>query len=164
MGRHQVNQFSSESEAKAMKHFIKATELDPGYANGWAALSLTHSWFCGYEGSLTREQFDDHLAKARRAVAKALALEPDLAMGLAALFWIQCGYDFNFKSGAETARRALEVAPSDPDVVGMASRIATASGEPAKALELARRAVSLDPISRQEPGPAYPQLPYQRVI
>lgn len=147
MGRHQVNQFSSEAEVKALRHFIRATELDPGYANAWASLSQTHSWFCGYEGSLTRAQFDEHLSKARVAAQKALALEPDLALGLAASFWIQCGFDFDFKAGAATAKRALELAPSDPEVVVMASRMAIVTGELAAALELARRSVELDPIS-----------------
>jgi tetratricopeptide (TPR) repeat protein len=146
MGRHQTNQFSSASELKALRHFERATEIDPSYAMAWASLSSAHSWFCGYE-SLSREQFDGHLAKARDAVDRALALEPDLPGGLTARFLIQFGFDFDLAGGAAVARRALELAPSDPEVLVISSRLATAYSQVDLALELARRAVAIDPIS-----------------
>jgi TolB-like protein/tetratricopeptide (TPR) repeat protein len=147
MGRHQTNQFSSASEQRALRNFERATEIDPSFAMAWASLSQSHSWFCGYEGSLNREQFDGHLAKARHAADRALALEPDLPSGLTAQFWIQFGFDFDFAGGAAVARRALELAPSDPEVLVMSSRLAMAQSQTGLALEMARRAVAVDPIS-----------------
>jgi TolB-like protein/tetratricopeptide (TPR) repeat protein len=147
MGRHQVSQFNEESNRKAMGHFTRATELDPEYASAWAGVSHCHSWFCGYSGSVSREQFEIHLAAARATAEKALAIEPDLAAGLAAKFWIQCGYDYDWKGGMATVKRALEIAPSDTDVLLMASRIAMTTRDMGKAVELVRRAVALDPIS-----------------
>jgi TolB-like protein/tetratricopeptide (TPR) repeat protein len=147
MGRHQTNQFSSASEQKALRHFERATEMDPSFALAWAALSQSHSWFCGYEGTLSREQFDGHLAKARDAADRALALEPDLPSGLTARFLIQFSFDFDLAGGAAVARKALELAPSDPEVLVIASRLAAAYGRRDDALEMARRAVAVDPIS-----------------
>jgi TolB-like protein len=147
MGRHQTNQFSSASEQKALRHFEKATEIDPSFALAWASLSQAHSWFCGYEGALSREQFEGHLAKARDAADRALALEPDLPSGLTARVLIQFGFDFDLTGGAAIAKRALELAPSDPEVLVMSSRLAMAHSDVDLALDLARRAVAIDPIS-----------------
>jgi TolB-like protein/Flp pilus assembly protein TadD len=147
MGRHQANQFSSASAQRALMHFERATELDPSFALAWASLSETHSWFCGYEGTLNREQFDSHLAKATHAADRALELEPDLPSGLTARFLIKFGFEFDFAAGAALAKRALDLAPSDPEVLVISSRLATALSQRDVALEMARRAVAVDPIS-----------------
>jgi len=147
MARHFGSQFSSESTARALAHITRATELDPHFATAWAHLGRIHCWFCGYDGTLTRDQFDDHLAKARLAVDRALALEPDLPAGLEALFWIEGGYDGDWTKAEATGKRALELAPSDSGVLLMNSRLAATFGETERAVELARRAVDLDPIS-----------------
>ena len=147
MGRFHVNRFSSASMPSAIEYHTRAVQLDPSFALAWASLARAHTWVCGYEGSITREQFSDHLAKARAAADRALALEPELPLGLYAHFWIQLGYDYDWKGGAATARRALELAPTDPDVLDMAGTMASSLGDNVRALELARRAVALDPIN-----------------
>jgi TolB-like protein/tetratricopeptide (TPR) repeat protein len=149
MGRHCVSQFSHATEVRALAHFSRATELDPEYAAAWASIAQCHSWFCGYSGTMNRRDFDAHLASARQAAARALALAPDLPHALAAQFWIEFGYDFKWKAGLATAYRALALAPSDPDVLLMGNRASLTVGNFTEGLEYARRAVAVDPLSAQ---------------
>jgi TolB-like protein/tetratricopeptide (TPR) repeat protein len=147
MGRHLVSQFSAETESRALAHFTRASELDPGYAAAWASLAQCHTWFCGYSGTLTREEWDRHLDAARASSARALALAPDLPQALASQFWLEFGYDFKWKTGRTIAYRALELAPSDPDVLLICNRAAMTVGNFSEGLDLARRAVAVDPMS-----------------
>ncbi len=147
MGRFHSARFSAESAPSAVEYHGRATELDPSFALAWASLAIAHTWICGYDGSVTREKFESHLALARAASDRALALEPDLPLGLYARFWLQLGFDYDWKGAAATARRALELAPADADVLEMACKMAGALGDRPRALELARRAVALDPIN-----------------
>jgi TolB-like protein len=148
-GRYFMNRFSVENMLRAISCFEQATALDPNFALAWAALARTHALHVGWADKLTRQEFDAELAQARRAADRALALEADLPEALSARFEIQFNYDFDWKAGAETMRRGLALAPSDPIMLGAASRVASIFGDRARALDLARQAVALDPVNSE---------------
>jgi tetratricopeptide (TPR) repeat protein len=93
--------------------------------------------------------FNDHLAAARDAVERALALEPDLPDGLFPRAMIETNFDYNWKGAAETLRKALALAPQDPALLMEAGNLAAARGEKTQSLEFNRRAVALDPVNAQ---------------
>jgi phosphopantothenoylcysteine synthetase/decarboxylase len=58
-------------------------------------------------------------------------------------------YDFDWKGAAESLRRAQKVAATDPDVLEAAANVAYTFGQTEKAVELARQAVTLDPVNAE---------------
>jgi Flp pilus assembly protein TadD len=122
-------------------------ELDPSFALAWAGLAQTHVWYCGYSSAIGRTGFDDHLALAREAAARALAIEPNLPEALLARAMIQLNFDFDWNGAAETVRSALALAPADPALVTAAGTLALARGDTTRAIELYRQAVALDPVN-----------------
>ena len=68
---------------------------------------------------------------------------------LSARFEVQFNYDFDWKGAAATMRRALALAPSDPTLLGAASRVALIFGDRTRAIDLARQAVAVDPVNAE---------------
>ncbi len=146
-GRYYLNRFSIEDFERAIAFLKRACELDPNFPLGWAALSRAWALHTGWADRLTREQFSAGLSQASEAADRALKLDPELPEALNARFEIQFSYDFDWKGGAETIRRAEELAPSDPAILKSAALVAVMFGDYARAVELARQAAALDPVN-----------------
>jgi serine/threonine-protein kinase len=146
-GRFYSNRGSEKSAGEALVEYQRAVELDPSFALAWAGLAQAHMWYCGYSGEIGRAGFDDHLALAREAAARALAIEPNLPEALLARSKIQLNFDFDWNGAAETVRSALALAPADPALVTAAGTLALARGDTTRAIELYRQAVALDPVN-----------------
>jgi TolB-like protein/Tfp pilus assembly protein PilF len=147
-GRFFLNRHSEKETDQARVAFERAVELDPKFALAWAGLAQTHVWICNYvaEG---QKGFNEHLAAARNAVERALALEPDLPDALLARTILETNFDYNWKGAAETLHKALALAPRDPALLMWAGNLAIARSEATQALDLLRRAVALDPVNAQ---------------
>jgi TolB-like protein/Tfp pilus assembly protein PilF len=148
-GRFFLNRHSEKETDQARAAFERAVELDPKFALAWAGLAQTHVWDCMYATEGGQKEFNEHLAAARDAVERALALEPDLPDALFPKATIETNFDYNWKSAAETLRKALALAPQDPALVMWAGNLAGARGETRQAIDLFRRAVALDPVNAQ---------------
>ena len=146
-GRFYANRGSEKGAGEALAEYQRAVELDPSFALAWAGLAQTHVWYCGVSSAIGRAGFDDHLARAREAAARALAIEPNLPEALLARANIQLNFDFDWNGAAETVRSALALAPADPAVVTAAGTLALARGDSTRAIELYRQAVALDPVN-----------------
>jgi TolB-like protein len=77
-GRFFLNRHSEKETDQARAAFERAVQLDPKFALAWAGLAQTHVWDCNYATQGGQKEFNEHLAAARDAVERALALEPDL--------------------------------------------------------------------------------------
>lgn len=143
-GKYNANQFSAENALRAISKFRQAVQVDPSFARAWAGLAnaLTVDGAYGVSDRPLAEIFDE----ARAAAKRALALEPNLAEGYAALTAVQMYYDFNWTGAADSARRALELAPADPKILSIASGIAVIFRQFDRAIDLARRGRDLDPL------------------
>ena len=96
-GRESENQawitWKAQDLSAALEMFDQATRLDPGFALAYAEASVVHSrlYYFGFDRT------DARLAKARAAVDKALALQPDLPEGRLALaiyyYWGLTNYE-----------------------------------------------------------------------
>jgi TolB-like protein/tetratricopeptide (TPR) repeat protein len=146
-GRFYSNRGSEKSAGEALVEYQRAVELDPSFALAWAGLAQTHVWYCGLSSEIGRAGYDDHLARAREAAARALAIEPNLPEALLARSKIQLNFDFDWNGAAETVRSALALAPADPALVTAAGTLALARGNTTRAIELYRQAVALDPVN-----------------
>ncbi|HEX4666162.1 MAG TPA: tetratricopeptide repeat protein [Chthoniobacterales bacterium] len=146
-GRFYANLHSEKGAGEALAEYQRAVELDPSFALAWAGLAQTHVWYCGFSSAIGRAGYDDHLALAREAAARALAIEPNLPEALLARSMIQLNFDFDWNGAAETVRRALALAPADPALITASGTLALARGDTRRAIELYRQAVALDPVN-----------------
>jgi TolB-like protein len=146
-GRFYRDRHSEKSVGEALAAYQHAVELDPGFALAWAGLADTHSWFSAFSTAGGQKSFDAHLASAKDAVGRALAIEPNLPEGLFARATIQTNFDFDWNGAAQTVSKALALAPADPKIVIAAANLEIARGNMDRALELFRKAVDLDPVN-----------------
>src|SRR5947209_15754619 len=148
-GRFYENRHSDKSTREALAAYQHAVELDPGFARAWAGVARTHTWIAGFATEGGQKVFDAHLASARDAVARALAIEPDLPDALYARAWIETNFDFNWSAATQTVNKAMALAPADPAVLIAAANLETALGNSDRAIEIYRKAVELDPVNAQ---------------
>jgi len=148
-GRFFLNRHSKKETDQARTAFERAVELDPKFALAWAGLAQTHVWDCNYATEGGQKGFNEHLAAARNAVERAIAIEPDLPDALYPKAMIETNFDYNWKGAAETLRKALALAPQDPALLMEAGNLAQARGELTQGLDLFRRAVASDPVNAQ---------------
>jgi TolB-like protein/cytochrome c-type biogenesis protein CcmH/NrfG len=146
-GRYFFNRNAEKNVGEALAFFQRAVELDPTFALAWAGLAQTHVWFCNFSTELGREGFNRHLADARTAAERALALEPNLPEALLARSEIQLNFDYDWNAAGETLRAALAIEPTNPALLLAAGNLAVARGEIAKSTALFHQAVVLDPVN-----------------
>ena len=124
-GRHFIDRRTPEDSARGIGYLKQALEIDPEFALAWAVLAKAYVseagavWVPAVEG----------VARAREAVARALALEPDLAEGHAEMGWIQMNYDWDWHAAEASFQRALELAPGNVDVLIAAGVMASTLGD-----------------------------------
>ena len=148
-GRFYENRHSDKSAREALAAYQHAVELDPRFARAWAGVARTHTWIAGFATEGGQKTFDAHLASARDAIARALAIEPDLPDALYARAWIETNFDFNWSAATQTVSKAMALAPADPNVLIAAANLETALGNRDRAIEIYRKAVELDPVNAQ---------------
>ena len=142
--RHFIDRNTQEDMAKGIAYLREALARAPEFALAWVALGRAYAneadwgWFLPLRAG--HEQ-------ARQAVAHALALEPDLAEGHAAMARIQLHYDWDFHGAGASSRRALELMPGNALALRAASRLAGFMGRFEEAIGFGRRAVEQDPLS-----------------
>jgi tetratricopeptide (TPR) repeat protein len=148
-GRFYENRHSDKSTREGLAAYEHAVQLDPGFALAWAGVARTHTWIAGFATEGGQKVFDAHLVSARDAIARALAIEPDLPEALYARAWIETNFDFNWSAATQTVSKAMALAPADPNVLIAAANLETSRGNADRAIEIYRKAVELDPVNAQ---------------
>jgi serine/threonine protein kinase/Flp pilus assembly protein TadD len=142
-GRFLINRFTHQDVLHGIEYIRQALDLDPGYALAWAWLSSAYSYQAEYGWAPISEGYH----RARKAAARALELEPELAEGYLALQTIQVSHDWDWKGADASCRRALELAPGNAEVLRAAGGLAGRLGRQQDAATLLRRAIGQDPLS-----------------
>jgi len=126
--------------------FTEAIRLDPNYALSFAARSLAFSAVANEAetAATVRESYD----KAQVDARQALELAPNLAQAHLALAYVSDS-SLNFTQASESYERALALAPGNAEVLRLSGTFAALLGHFDAGLAAARRAVVLDPLSRQ---------------
>ena len=131
----------------AIAAYTEAIRLDPHYALAFAARSIAFTIVTGGEAETAaamREGYDKAQADARQA----LELAPDLAQAHLALAYVS-DYTLNFTRANGEYERALALAPGNAEVLRRSGEFAALMGHFIAGIAAARRAVVLDPLSRQ---------------
>jgi DNA-binding winged helix-turn-helix (wHTH) protein/Tfp pilus assembly protein PilF len=127
---------------RAEQLYREAVSVDPRSARAWSGLATVH-WLQTVEGAVAREI---GLPKVRDAAERALALDPSLAEAhLRMALYLECAGEES--AAHEHRRRAAELEPNNPLLLGLSASDAAAAGRWDEAVELQRRAVAADPLS-----------------
>jgi len=140
-GRFFREQATEDGARKAIDYFERAVAEDPNYAAAYAGIADAYrllgapGWEVDSPSSL--------LSRAKTAVERALALDPNLPEAHAVVAMIKFNYDWDL-AGAESAiREALRLNPSFAQAHQYYSSILTAMKRPDEAIAAALRFVRL---------------------
>ncbi len=142
-GRHQWRRFTAEGNELAIIHLTHATRFDPSYAQAHAALADAYNLYA-FDGDRTP---DIWFTKARASAEAALALDPDLAQAQSSLAFALLYGDYDPAAADPIFRRARELAPNDAMIYHWHAGALAALGRHDEAIDAARQALELDPLS-----------------
>lgn len=134
-------EFSKDGNADAREYFLKAIEIDPGFARAYANLAITHVYDFLYGWSDLSEQ---SLRLANQYAERAIALDPNLpqvhwAMGLTEI------YNRQYTRAIQQAEKAIQLDPNFADGYGLLATTLNFAGEPEKARDVMLKAMRLNP-------------------
>ena len=131
---------SREETQASLDSFRRAVELDPNFAQAWAALANRES-FKYFSNNRTADQW----AKAQQAMEKALQLQPEASESHAAAgsFYYYCPQDFD--RALEWLGKARARAPNNAFVLMLTGAVKRRQGKLDESIELMRQAVIFDP-------------------
>jgi tetratricopeptide (TPR) repeat protein len=145
VGKHLLEERTLESLTAAVEHFERVVEIAPGFALAWSGLADAYMLLPEYSASVDLEMV---AKRSTEAVARALELDPDLPYVSSSAAWSILIHDYDWRGAEDTFRRALGIEPDNTSVLHWLSHTLSWQGQHDEALELARLAVSVDPLSR----------------
>ncbi len=142
LGRQLMNRSSFESIRQASLYYKKATELDPQYAQAWAATADADRKMM-LTGMI---DIQEYITAAGPSIARALELDDQLAEAhaqLAILHWRSGDLD-----AAETSfTTAIQLNPHDSGSLEKYGEYLRTTGRPKEAIPILERALEDDPLS-----------------
>jgi serine/threonine-protein kinase len=139
LGKQFFRRGNEEDYRRAVGAFRRATELDPGFAAAYAALSLAIADLAGYAAG--ESEFKEALAAANTA----LALAPQLAPAYLARFWTEIT-TWDYAAARADAQKALSLAPGDCAAERAYGVIMSIFGRLDEAIAVTTKAIALDPL------------------
>ena len=127
---------------EASMWYLRAVELDPGFALAYARLSMSYTnqyWF----GNKLKE----HSIKAEKAVLKALQLKPNLAEAHLAIGEFQNKAHQDYDEALEHFTIALKSQPNNSDVYAAIALVQKRQGNWDDSIKNYEKAMKLDPLS-----------------
>lgn len=144
IGKRMLEDRTKESLLAAVEYFEKVIELDPKFALAHSGLADAYMLLPEYWASVDRDMVN---RKSNSAVEKALELDPDLPEVITSLAWNRLIHDYDWEGAEATFNRALEIQSNNTNALHWISHTLSWQGRHDEALEYARRAVSVDPLS-----------------
>ena len=131
---------------EAVSQYERAIELDPAYAlaYAWKGRMLIDTLSAG---GLSGDQAEQAFAQADEAIEHAMRLAPDQPQTRIARGQLLMLRDFNWHAAEAELKRAVELAPDDGDALFQLGVARASQGDLAQAVELTRKALTLNPLS-----------------
>ena len=142
-GRREWNKRSLEGFENAIKHFEKAIEFDPDYADPYVGLSDVYHLMVYYNYA-TR---DEAIPKSRRYAETAKEKNPNLAKAYASIGWILHMFERDWSGAEESYKKAIELNPNYATNRQWYAIFLANVGRKKEALEMVKIAEQLDPTS-----------------
>lgn len=159
-GRALRQQATEESTRQCISTFEEAIAIDANYAPAHAALADCYRLLGapGWEVAPPQEL----IPRAEEAVARALALDAELAEGHAVRGMIRFSYNWDLEGALRDLDRAIMLNPSYARAHQYRSAVLTTTGRFEDAVRSARKAFELDPLSPTESTTLGVRLYYAR--
>ncbi len=142
-GRFFWSKLTPEGLQKSLDFYGQAIEIDPNYALAYAGLADSYNLLGSYGFWPLKESHP----KARAAAEKALNIDPDLAEAHASLATVIADYYWDWAAAEDHFRRAIDLNPNYPVARYWHSQHLSRTERHDEAVEEARRAQMLDPLS-----------------
>ena len=136
-------QFTAEAFAKSDSLYRQVLAIDPGYARAWNELGRNFI----NEANIGMLSNEEGYARAREAAEKALAIDPDNAPAHAGLGWIAMTLDNDLAGAARHFERAVQLDPTDLNILGNVATFLLYLGRQDQALALQESIVRRDPVN-----------------
>ncbi|HEY2548148.1 MAG TPA: winged helix-turn-helix domain-containing protein [Candidatus Acidoferrum sp.] len=127
---------------KALSYAEHAIQLDAGYAPAWAQRSQVLNTLA----SVALINNSDGFRRSRESAEKAIALDPGLAAGYAALGSVQMKYDWDWTGADASIKKAGLLEPGSAALLGNRANLARTLGRLEEAIGLQRQTIALDPL------------------
>ncbi|MBA3645004.1 MAG: protein kinase [Gemmatimonadaceae bacterium] len=121
--------------------FQKSVDLDPGFAEAWAQLAVSHLDAFWFRADPTPKR----LALAKSALEKLQTLRPDAAVTHNTRGYYFYHAELNFQNALDEFAAALRIAPNDADALHFKAFVERRQGKWDAAIADMRRSVELDP-------------------
>jgi TolB-like protein/Tfp pilus assembly protein PilF len=142
-GRYHWNKRSPESLQKAVEYFRQALDKDPAYSLAYAGLADTYAYLSFFNVVAPREA----MPKAKTAAVKGLEIDKDLAEAHVSLGYASFTYDGDWPAAGKHFDQALALNPAYCRAHTFYPFYLSSLGRSEEALEVAKRALDLDPAS-----------------
>lgn len=144
-GAYWRNRLTAEGFNRGVLFFQQAIELQPDYAEAYAAMAACHCRLAGHGVEVVRP--DIALPQATLLASKALELNDSLAEPYAVLGIIKFKYEWDADASMAYLERALRQNPSLFEAHLWVSQVAEGTGRQELAVEHARQALRVNPLS-----------------
>ena len=142
-GRYLSYGSTPEESEKALSHFRQAINIDPKYANAYAAIANEKV----NQALFSTASKNEIVNEARTALEAAKALDPELADIYSTEGALKFYYDWDWQGAVNSYKKALELDPGNATIYIRYSATLADVGRYKEALPLADKAVELDPVS-----------------
>jgi TolB-like protein/Tfp pilus assembly protein PilF len=142
-GRYLMYRESGQDLTDALQYFQRAIEMEPEYAEACASL-------CGCYCLLAAGDYmvgPDLARRARQAAARAIEIDPFLALAHEASACVKLLFDWDWEEAEEASRRAIQLSPGSESAHIVRGLYFFAVGKLDEATIELEKAVELDPLS-----------------
>ena len=131
-----------ENIEKALGFFRQALDRDPGFAPAHAGVAFAFVSM----GAINLAPQMEVFPKAKAAVGRALALDPESVLALAASASVQYYFDLDWAAAEKSFRRVLELNPSESIMRGQYAWLLISLRRFGEATAEIKRALAVDPL------------------
>jgi class 3 adenylate cyclase/TolB-like protein/cytochrome c-type biogenesis protein CcmH/NrfG len=136
-------QRTPEAFDRAVRLYREALAIDPEYATAWAGLAGTYAFQTGAH----LLPFDEGYGLARDAAERALSINDDNAEAHAYLGYVALHERGDLQSAARHYEHAVELEPTNPDILWLAARLARNLGRRDEPVRIMEYVVARDPVN-----------------
>ena len=141
-GRFLIRKQTKLDTARGIAVIEEALKLDPGYAPAWAELALGYINYLNNGWIPPKEAY----TAARKAVDRALAIDPNLASAHDVLSILEWSYNHDVVASEAEFRRARELEPDPASDAENAATLAAVAGRLDEAVRSFQKEVEYDPL------------------
>ena len=142
-GRRDWGKRSKRGFDNAIKHFEKAIELDPNYADPYVGLADTFGLISGYNFASANEA----MPKAKSYAEKAIEINPYLAGAYSSLGWVFLNYEYDWAAADSSFRKSIQLNPNYATANHWFGLYLSNIGKHNEAIASVKKAAELDPQS-----------------